>query len=185
MSRIGKRGMKLPTGTNVTLKGHEVTVKGAKATLTHDFSKQKLVAISQADGEVKVERVDDSREARREQGLVRALINNMIVGVSEGFKKTLEIVGVGYRADVKGKSLTLNLGFSHPVDYPIPAGISISVDKQTTIHIDGADKTLVGETASKIIRYRAPEPYKGKGIKYAGQVIRRKAGKSAAGSKGG
>ena len=181
MSRIGKKEIKLPDGVSMQNVDGVVTIKGAKTSLNKTFIKQTLVTVEQADDKtIVVKRKNDGREARCEQGLVRSLINNMVKGVSEGFERDLEINGVGYRAAVKGKVLELSLGFSHPVNFEIPEGITIKADGPTKLKVSGADLEKVGETAARIRRLRPPEPYKGKGVKYADEVIRRKAGKSAA-----
>ena len=175
MSRIGNKPIPL-SGTTVTISGKSVTVKGSKATLSLDLPP--LVAIEQDDKEVRVTRDNESRRARAMHGLARSLVNNMVVGVTTGFKRELEIQGVGYRAAAQGNKLTLNLGYSHPVEFAIPDGISIKVDKNTQVTIEGADKQLVGQVAADIRKYRPPEPYKGKGIRYKDEVVRRKEGKT-------
>jgi large subunit ribosomal protein L6 len=161
-------------------------VKGPKGSLTLDVSEARygLIAVAIKDGEIEVTRKDETRQARTQQGLVRALIQNMVTGVSDTFSKTLELIGVGYKADAKGQSLNLNLGYSHPIDFPIPTGIAVAVEKQTRITLSGADRQLVGETAARIRKLRPPEPYKGKGIRYENEIVRRKVGK-AAGAAGG
>lgn len=183
MSRIGKRLIDIPSGVTVKVEGSIVTVKGPQGELKRSFAEQKMVQPEMKDGKLQVTRKDDSTDARREQGLVYALVRNLLQGVAKGFERDLEINGVGYRANLKGKNLELSLGFSHPVVFAIPAGITIKADGQTKLKISGASRELVGETAAKIRGFRPPEPYKGKGIKYADEVIRRKAGKSAAGAK--
>ena len=186
MSRIGKRPVVVSKGVTAKLETGILKFKGPKGELSLDVSSGRYDSIYTTiqEGNVHVVRKNDSREARMQQGLVRALVQNMQTGVSEGFTKTLEIVGVGYKADLKGQSLTLNLGYSHPIEYPLPVGISATVDKQTRVTITGADKMRVGEAAACIRRFRPPEPYKGKGIRNADEVIRRKVGKAAAGSGG-
>ncbi|MBI4212268.1 MAG: 50S ribosomal protein L6 [Deltaproteobacteria bacterium] len=179
MSRIGKRPITLPQGVTITTENNVVTVKGQKTSLSRSFANMKRVKIEMAKNEVTIVRLEENRDARREQGLVHALLTSMVKGVSEGFARSLEIIGVGYRAEVKGKSLGLTLGFSHPVNFPIPEGLAVTVDKQI-ITLKGADRWLVGETAAKIRRIRPPEPYKGKGVRYTDEVVRRKVGKSAA-----
>ena len=177
MSRIGKVPIKLPEKVSVTLENGTVTVKGPKGSMVLALSGRVQVAV--VEGAVEVTREGEAPERRAEHGLVRNLINNMVQGVLEGFSRKLEINGVGYRAEVKGKDLVMTLGFSHPVNFAIPEGVAIKVNKQTELLIEGIDKQLIGETAARIRRLRPPEPYKGKGIKYAEEVIKRKAGKSA------
>ncbi|WP_300358392.1 50S ribosomal protein L6 [Fusobacterium sp.] len=177
MSRIGKKPIVVPAGVTVTVDGHKVTVKGPKGTLTKEFNKNLTIALE--DGHVVVTRPDDSIEMRALHGTTRALIHNMVVGVSEGFKKVLNLVGVGYRAAVKGKGLELALGYSHPVIIDEVANITFSVEKNTTIIVEGIEKDVVGQVAAIIRSKRAPEPYKGKGVKYADEVIRRKEGKKS------
>lgn len=182
MSRVGKKPIEIPKGVNVTLEGTSLKIKGAKGELSLQLPNLGYVDASVADNNIVVKRKDDSREARTEHGLVRALIANMVKGVTEEFKKELDIVGVGYRGELKGNVLNLSLGYSHPVEFAIPKGIKIAVEKMTHLTISGADKELVGETAARIRRLRSPEPYKGKGIKYTDEVIKRKVGKAAVGA---
>ena len=177
MSRIGKMPVAIPSGVDVTVDGHTVTVKGGKGELTRTF--QDIISIKVEDGNVIVERPDDSREAKSLHGLTRTLIHNMIVGVSEGYAKKLELVGVGYRAALKGTDLELQLGFSHPVVVPAPENISFEVRSQTEIIVKGISKEQVGQVAANIRAWRKPEPYKGKGIRYEGEYVRRKLGKAA------
>ena len=178
MSRVGKQPISIPSGVSVDYKPPQITVKGGKAELSRSVHPKVNVRI---DGSViTVSPVDETREARALWGLTRSLINNMVVGVSEGFTRVLEVIGVGYRADVQGDNLHLALGYSHPVDFPLPRGITASVDKQNRITLQGADKELLGLTAARIRALRKPEPYKGKGIKYAEEVIQRKVGKAGA-----
>ena len=177
MSRIGKMPVAIPSGVDVTVDGHTVTVKGGKGELTRTF--QDIISIKVEDGNVIVERPDDSREAKSLHGLTRTLIHNMIVGVSEGYAKKLELVGVGYRAALKGTDLELQLGFSHPVVVPAPENISFEVPSQTEIIVKGISKEQVGQVAANIRAWRKPEPYKGKGIRYEGEYVRRKLGKAA------
>ena len=177
MSRIGKKPIVVPAGVTVTVDGHTVTVKGPKRTLTKEFNKNLTIALE--DGHVVVTRPDDSIEMRALHGTTRALIHNMVVGVSEGFKKVLNLVGVGYRAAVKGKGLELALGYSHPVIIDEVPNITFAVEKNTTIIVEGIEKDVVGQVAAVIRAKRAPEPYKGKGVKYADEVIRRKEGKKS------
>ena len=177
MSRIGKMPVAIPSGVDVTVDGHTVTVKGGKGELTRTF--QDIISIKVEDGNVIVERPDDSREAKSLHGLTRTLIHNMIVGVSEGYAKKLELVGVGYRAALKGTDLELQLGFSHPVVVPAPENITFEVPSQTEIIVKGISKEQVGQVAANIRAWRKPEPYKGKGIRYEGEYVRRKLGKAA------
>lgn len=177
MSRIGKMPVAIPSGVDVTVDGHTVTVKGGKGELTRTF--QDIISIKVEDGNVIVERPDDSREAKSLHGLTRTLIHNMIVGVSEGYAKKLELVGVGYRAALKGTDLELQLGFSHPVVVPAPENIIFEVPSQTEIIVKGISKEQVGQVAANIRAWRKPEPYKGKGIRYEGEYVRRKLGKAA------
>lgn len=178
MSRIGKTPVAVPAGVEVSVSGSTVEVKGPKGTLSRDLPEQ--VSLSQDDGTLTLERADDSRESRALHGLTRSLVNNMVIGVSEGFSKQLEIVGVGYRAAAKGKNeLELQLGFSHPVSVTAPDGIEFDVPQQTQINVIGIDKQVVGQVAADIRALKKPEPYKGKGIRYAGEHIIRKAGKAA------
>ncbi len=176
MSRIGKMPVPVPGAVSVTVEGALVTVVGPKGTLVRRFPDE--VAIDVTDGTATVSRADDGRAARALHGLSRALLNNMVVGVSDGFSRQLEIVGVGYRAALKGSDLEMQLGFSHPVAFPAPAGITFEVPDPTRIVVSGIDKEAVGQVAADIRKIRPPEPYKGKGIKYTGEHIRRKAGKA-------
>ena len=175
MSRIGKKPIPVPSGVTVAIDGQTVKVKGPKGDLQSAFSD--LVGLSMADGEVKVEPRDESKEARALWGLSRTLIANMVTGVTTGFTKSLEITGVGYRAAVQGRDLRLNLGYSHDVVYPIPEGVNIVTPKPTEIQVSGIDKQGVGQVAAEIRAWRKPEPYKGKGVRYAGEYIFRKQGK--------
>ncbi|MBQ6453500.1 MAG: 50S ribosomal protein L6 [Coriobacteriales bacterium] len=178
MSRIGKHPIPVPAGVEVKIEeGNKVTVKGPKGELSQSFSSR--VNIEQEDGHITVSRDSDDREARSLHGLTRTLINNMVVGVHTGFAKKLEIVGVGYRAALKGKNLEMQLGYSHPVVVEPKEGISFEVPNQTTIIVHGIDKQQVGQVAADIRAWRAPEPYKGKGIRYSGENVRRKLGKAA------
>jgi len=182
MSRIGKRPVVAPTGVMLHLEGKTLKVEGPKGKLEMKIPGKGNVDVAVSGNEFKVTRKDDSRDARMEQGLVRALAANMVNGVSKGFTRELDIVGVGYKSELKGQILLLNLGYSHPIEFAIPKGIAIAVEKQTHITVSGADRGLVGETAAIIRRYRSPEPYKGKGIRYTGEHIRRKVGKAAVGT---
>lgn len=177
MSRIGKMPVAIPSGVDVTVDGSTVTVKGGKGELTRAF--KDIISIKVEDGNVIVERPDDSREAKSLHGLTRTLIHNMIVGVSEGYSKKLELVGVGYRAALKGTDLELQLGYSHPVVVPAPENITFEVPSQTEIIVKGISKEQVGQVAANIRAWRKPEPYKGKGIRYEGEYVRRKLGKAA------
>jgi large subunit ribosomal protein L6 len=177
VSRIGRMPVEIPNGVEVDIKGSHVRVKGPKGELSHTFPADMSIAMK--GGQVEVTRPSDERTHRALHGMTRALINNMVVGVSTGFQKTLEINGVGYRAEMKGKDLVLNVGYSHPVVVEPPTGISFEVDARTRqIKILGYDKQQVGQVAANIREVRPPEPYKGKGIKYLEEKIRRKAGKA-------
>ena len=179
MSRIGKQPIPIPDKVNVAIKRNEVTVKGPRGELTQTFNPD--IKIEEQDGELLVTRPTDMRHHRSLHGLTRALLSNMVVGVSEGFTKKLIISGVGYRAEMQGSDLKLFLGFSHDIVYPAPDGITFDVPKEsrgTQIIIEGVDKQVLGQVAAEIRKLRPPEPYKGKGITYEGEVIRRKAGKS-------
>ncbi len=176
MSRIGYAPIEVPASVDVTIDGSTVTVKGAKGTLTRTFSDR--ISFEHEDGTVSVKRDGEDREAKALHGLSRALLYNMVVGVSEGYSKELTTVGVGYRANLQGKTLELQVGFSHPVHIESPEGIEFEVPEQTRIIVRGIDKELVGQTAADIRAVRPPEPYKGKGIRYAGEYVRRKAGKA-------
>ncbi|RMF13456.1 MAG: 50S ribosomal protein L6 [Candidatus Dadabacteria bacterium] len=178
MSRIGTRAINVPDGVDITVSGRDITVKGKKGQL--DWVLPEGIQVEQDGQELRVTRERDHREARAFHGLSRALIANMVHGVSEGFSRTLKIEGVGYRAALKGKALELSVGYSHPVSYPVPEGITIDVPDQTTIRISGIDKQKVGQVAAEIRKVRPPEPYKGKGIRYEDERVRRKAGKAAA-----
>lgn len=175
MSRIGKKPVAVPSGVTLTVDGQVVKAKGAKGELT--FTAPKEVTIEMGEDGVKVMPVDLSKTSRSMWGMSRSMIENLCLGVSEGWKRNLELVGVGYRAQMKGKSLNLQLGYSHDIDFEPPAGVDIQTPKPTEIEITGMDKQAVGETAAKIRSFRPPEPYKGKGVKYAGEFIFRKEGK--------
>lgn len=177
MSRIGKAPIQLPKGVKVNIKGVTATVSGPKGKLTQNFHPDMRIGLD--DGVLSVQRPSDSRQHRSLHGLTRALLNNMVVGVRDGFSKTLEVQGVGYRAALDGKALVLNVGYSHPVRFDPPADITFVVeDRSKTIIISGIDKQVVGELAAQIRKTRPPEPYKGKGIRYRGEYVRRKAGKA-------
>jgi large subunit ribosomal protein L6 len=178
MSRIGKQPIPIPSGVEVTLDGNHVTVKGPKGTLEHDVPES--IAIAREGDDLVVSRPDDERENRSLHGLTRSLVANMVAGVSDGFTKELEIVGVGYRAAAAGPSrIDLQLGFSHPVAFDAPDGVEFEVPSPTRITVKGYDKQLVGQVAADIRKIRKPEPYKGKGIRYVDERVLRKAGKSA------
>lgn len=177
MSRVGNKLINVPAGVEVTLNGNVVTVKGPKGTLTKEFSNE--LAIKLENGVLTVERPNDLPATRAIHGTTRALINNMVVGVSQGFKKTLTLVGVGYKATEKNKGLEMALGFSHPVIIDAVDGLTMTVEKNTTIHIEGIEKDVVGQIAAEIRAKRPPEPYKGKGVKYSDEVVRRKEGKKS------
>ena len=175
MSRIGKLPIKLPAGVDINLIGADITVKGKFGTLENTIPD--VLEIGQNDGTLVVTVKNETREARALHGLYRTLVNNMVIGVSEQFQKSLKLVGVGYRAAVQGKTLVLNLGYSHPVNIDIPENITVEVVQNTTINIKACDKEQLGLFASKVRAWRPPEPYKGKGILYQGEQILRKAGK--------
>ncbi|MFC3070312.1 50S ribosomal protein L6 [Phenylobacterium soli] len=175
MSRIGKKPVAIPSGVQVTISGQTVTVKGPKGQLAWTLADE--IVPSQEGQEILLAKREDTPRAQAMWGLSRTLVNNMVVGVTQGYEQTLELVGVGYRAAMKGQALSMQLGFSHDVDIKPPAGVSFAVPKQTEIKISGIDKQLVGETAARIRRIRPPEPYKGKGVRYAGEQVRRKEGK--------
>jgi large subunit ribosomal protein L6 len=176
MSRIGKLPVKIPSGVTVTVADHTVLVKSATAELTRELNPEMRIVVK--DGNVVVERPSESKLHRSLHGLTRTLVWNMIEGVSKGYEKQLELVGVGYRAARQGEALVLSVGFSHPVRYAVPKGITIDVPEATRINIKGASKELVGQVAAEVRKIRPPEPYKGKGILYRGERIRRKAGKT-------
>ena len=176
MSRIDKAPITVPSGVDVTISGRTVSVKGPKGTLSRDIPGE--IVVAKEDSTIVVSRPNDERQNRAMHGLTRTLINNMIIGVTDGFAKELEIVGVGYRAEAQGQNLRLALGFSHPVNVPAPAGISFEVPQQTRVIVKGIDKELVGQVAANIRSIRKPEPYKGKGVRYVGERIIRKAGKT-------
>ena len=175
MSRIGKKAVAVPAGVTVTIDGQTVTVKGPKGQLAWTVAEE--IEVKQEGAELLLTKRVDNTRAQAMWGLSRTLVANMVEGVTSGFEKTLELVGVGYRAAMKGNALSMQLGFSHEVDVPAPAGVTFAVPKQTEIKISGIDKQVVGEIASQIRRLRPPEPYKGKGVRYAGEKVRRKEGK--------
>ncbi len=178
MSRIGIKPIVVPAGVEVTVDGNNVTVKGPKGQLSQEISKNMTVELK--DGVLTVSRPDDDRHNRGQHGLARTLINNMVIGVTQGFEKKLQLVGVGYKAEKKGDTLVMSLGYSHPVEMKDPEGITTECPSQTEVTVKGIDKALVGNYAANIRAWRKPEPYKGKGIKYADEVIRRKEGKTGA-----
>ncbi len=179
MSRIGKWPVQIPSGVDVTIDGTKITVKGPKGGLNLAISPR--VTVKKEGTEIVVTRASDQQQDRALHGLTRSLIQNMVTGVTDGFEKRLEIIGVGYRAQVSGNKLNLNLGFSHPVEMTADEGLSLDIDKDTKhVIISGADKQKVGAFAAKVRSLRKPEPYKGKGIRYVGEYVRRKAGKTAA-----
>jgi large subunit ribosomal protein L6 len=176
MSRIGKLPIDVPNGVKVNLTDNVITLEGPKGLLSRQLIN--IVNVELAEGKLLVTRNDDEKKSRSYHGMTRTLLNNMVRGVTDGFQTVLDITGVGYRAEVKGSILALSLGYSHPIDFPIPEGITIEVEKMTKIFVRGADKELVGQTSAKIRSFREPEPYKGKGIRYSDEKILRKAGKT-------
>jgi large subunit ribosomal protein L6 len=176
MSRIGKRPIMIPSGVTVTVTGQTVNVKGSKGELSRTLPAE--VSVEQDGTTLVVARRNDSRAARERHGLSRTLVANMVEGVSKGFEKRLEIQGVGYRAAVNGQKLTMNLGYSHPIEFEPPSGVQFKVENNTNVTVTGIDKEVVGNMAAKVRAARPPEPYKGKGVRYAGEKVRRKAGKS-------
>jgi large subunit ribosomal protein L6 len=176
MSRIGRTPVVIPAGVDVTINGREVTVTGPRGTLSVEVSPP--IEVSQADGAIRVTRPSDEGEIRALHGLSRSLIANMVTGVTDGYSKTLEIVGVGYRVQAKGQALEFSLGFSHPVPVTPPDGITLRVETPTRFVVEGIDKQQVGEVAANIRKLRKPDPYKGKGVRYQGEQIRRKVGKA-------
>jgi len=182
VSRIGRLPIPLPKGVQVAIEGHAVTVRGPKGELTREFDPR--ISVELQDGKLVVSRANDQPKVRALHGLTRALLANMVEGVSTGFRKSLEVVGVGYRAEMQGQDLVLQVGYSHPVRYTPPQGITLTVEQgNRIIHVDGIDKELVGEVAAQIRAVRKPEPYKGKGIRYLGEYVRQKAGKAGKASK--
>lgn len=177
MSRIGRLPISLPSGVEIRQQGRLISIKGPRGSEEHELLPGISVEVS--DGVMKVSRANDDRQTRSLHGLTRKLLANIVTGVSKGFTRSLEIVGVGYRAEVKGEAIQLSLGYSHPVVYPLPKGISAKVDRQTIITLEANNRQLLGEVAAQIRALRPPEPYKGKGIKYAEERLRRKAGKAA------
>jgi len=178
MSRIGRQPVTIPSGVQVRVDGRQVTVKGSKGELSERMPAG--VTLDQSDGTIELQRRDDSKAQRAYHGLARALVNNMVVGVTDGFKKTLEIHGVGYRADLKGREIHFALGYSHPVVFALPDGIDAAIEKNTTITLSGAHKQRVGQVAADIRKLRKPDVYKLKGIRYRGEQLKKKAGKTGA-----
>jgi large subunit ribosomal protein L6 len=176
MSRIGRLPITVPPGVTVTIDGRAITVVGPKGTLSRELHPD--MAVNQSDGSLLVERPDESKTHKELHGLTRTLVSNMVQGVTAGYRKGLEITGVGYRATLNGRKLQLNLGYSHPIEIDPPSGISFEVENPTRLAVVGIDKELVGQIAAKVRAMRKPEPYKGKGVRYAGEVVRRKAGKA-------
>jgi large subunit ribosomal protein L6 len=176
VSRIGNKPVVIPAGVTITQNGTTVTVKGPKGELTREFSPN--ITLNIEEGVVTLTRPDDSKENKTMHGTMRANLNNMVVGVSEGFAKALELIGVGYRAQLQGKKLVLNVGYSHPIEFETPEGIEIEVPSNTSIIVKGSNKEVVGELAANIRGTRPPEPYKGKGVRYVGEHVRRKEGKT-------
>ena len=177
MSRVAKAAIHIPNSVQVSLENNHVVVKGPKGELQQSFNRAVFIAKEQESPSIITFKPQDESTGWAQAGTARAIINNMVLGVTQGFEKTLELVGVGYRAQVSGHKLTLSLGFSHPIEYTLPAGITAEVPNNTTIVLKGIDKQLLGQIASEIRSYRLPEPYKGKGIKYAGETIIRKEAK--------
>jgi large subunit ribosomal protein L6 len=175
MSRVAKKPIELPSGVEISLKGQALTVKGGKGSLDHQVHRS--VKVEQDGNVLTFAPKDGSKSANALAGTTRALVNNMVTGVSVGFEKKLQLVGVGYRAQAQGNKLNLTLGFSHPVDYPVPQGISVETPSQTEVVVKGVNKQMVGQVAAEIRGYRPPEPYKGKGVKYADEIIVRKEAK--------
>ncbi len=176
MSRIGKKPIELPKGVKLELKDGIVSVQGPKGQLERPLLAG--LELEMTDGQALVKRLSDDKRSRSYHGLMRTLVANMVDGVSKGFEKKLEIVGIGYRSELKGTILVLHLGYSHPIEFPLPEGISAEVEKQTQVTIKGINKELVGQISAKIRDLRKPDPYKGKGVKYANEVLRKKAGKT-------
>jgi large subunit ribosomal protein L6 len=175
MSRIGKKPVAMPSGVSASVEGQQLSVKGPKGTLAMPMIED--ISYGVEDGQIVVKPANDTKRARAFWGMHRTLVQNLVTGVSDGFTKTLEITGVGYRANLQGKNLKLQLGYSHDVDFAVPEGVTIQTPDQTTVHISGMDRQQVGQVAAEIRQWRKPEPYKGKGIKYRGEFIFRKEGK--------
>jgi len=183
MSRIGKKPVAIPSGVKAAVNGNTINIEGAKGKLSYTFKSDFKVVVK--DNAVVVTRPSDAKQDKATHGLIRSLVNNMIIGVTQGYKKDLEITGVGFKAAVQGKVLNLQLSYSHPINYNIPEGITVETPKPNIIIVKGVDKAKVGEVAAEIRDFYRPEPYKGKGIKYVGEHVRRKAGKAVAGAAGG
>jgi len=177
MSRVGKKPITVPSGVEVSISGSQVNVKGPKGQLSLNLP-EKITIAKKEDGSVELSRPDDARDSKALHGLSRSLVNNMVIGVSEGFSKTLTITGTGYRVALKGNDLEFSLGYSHPVLYKAPAGITFKVESPTRFHVEGIDKQLVGEVTSNVIKIRKQDPYKGKGVRIEGERVIRKAGKA-------
>lgn len=178
MSRIGRKAISIPSGVTVTVNADSVTVAGPKGQITVPVTTG--ITVTVADNEMTVGRQEETKELRAHHGLVRSLLNNAVIGVTTGYKKTLKLVGTGYRVTMKGAGLSLSLGFSHPVEITAEPGVKLAIDGTDTIHIEGIDKQVVGQMAANIRKIKPPEPYKGKGIRYEDEVVRRKQGKAAA-----
>ncbi|TQM62097.1 50S ribosomal protein L6 [Humibacillus xanthopallidus] len=176
MSRIGRLPVSIPSGVDVKVEGQDVSVKGPKGELSLTIPNP--ITVEVAEGNLEVKRADDERDSRSRHGLTRSLINNMVLGVTEGYEKKMEIHGTGYRVAAKGSNLEFSLGYSHPITIEAPEGISFAVENPTRFSVQGIDKQLVGEVAANIRKLRKPDPYKGKGVRYAGEQIRRKVGKA-------
>ncbi len=179
MSRIGRLPVKVPPGVKVAVAGRTITIEGPKGKLSCDVAPE--ISMAAEAGQIALTRSGDERRVRQLHGLARSLVQNMVTGVSQGFSRSLVINGVGYRAEVTGKSLVLNLGYSNPIEYPIPDGIKVEVEANTRIRVSGPDRALVGQVGAEIRKFRPPEPYKGKGIKYEDEVLIRKVGKTGVG----
>ena len=177
MSRIGKQPIPIPQGVKIQIEGLTVRAEGPKGKLSQPVPTGLTTRV--ADGTIVIERAGDDRRVRALHGLARALVANMVTGVKDGFERRLDIVGIGYRAQMQGRNIQLALGYSHPIIFPLPDGVTAEIDKQVAITLRGADKAVLGQTAAKLRALRKPDPYKGKGIKYANEVIRRKVGKKA------
>jgi len=177
MSRVGKKPITLPSGVEINISGSQVSVKGPKGQLSINLP-EKITIAKKEDGSVELKRPDDARDTKALHGLSRSLVNNMVIGVSEGFSKTLNITGTGYRVALKGKDLEFSLGYSHPVLYKAPEGITFKVETPTRFHVEGIDKQLVGEVTSNVTKIRKQDPYKGKGVRIEGERVIRKAGKA-------
>lgn len=178
MSRVGNQPISIPSGVTITIDSTKVVVRGQKGEVSVDLKPG--ISVKQEAEELIVTRSSDEQQTKAYHGLVRSLLQNAVIGVNDGYKKTLKLIGTGYRVAMKGQGLSLSVGFSHPVDVVAPAGVKFSIEGNDTIHVEGFDKGLVGQTAADIRKVRPPEPYKGKGIRYEDEVVRRKAGKAAA-----